>query len=185
MVRSNDMNTDTMELDSADVGVVDTGGDESPTAVYEIGYHLLPTLSEEEVPKEVSKLMDVLKAENATFVGERFPSKIQLAYPMAKRVNSKRTNYDSAYFGWVAFEVPREAIVRLKPLLDGNQNILRYLIVVTDREAVAAALSGAVVTPTGSIEKPKRDAEAGGQMSEAALDKALEDIETEDAKTAE
>lgn len=173
------------EMELEEVGVVDTGGDDATSNVYEIGYHLLPILSEEEVPGVVSKLMEALKGEGAEFVGERFPSKMQLAYPIAKRVASKKTNYDQAYFGWVAFELNREAIAKVKTMLDANPNVLRYLIVVTDREAVAAAMSGAVATVTGNIEKPKREAEEGGKMSEAALDAALETMATEDAKTAE
>jgi ribosomal protein S6 len=173
------------ELEIEEVGAVDTGGDDATSNVYEIGYHLLPTLSEDEVPGVVAKLMEALKAEGADFVGERFPTKMQLAYPIAKRVASKKTNYSEAYFGWVAFELTREAIARIKTMLDGHPNVLRYLIVVTDREAVAAAMSGAVATVTGNIEKPKREAEEGGKMSEAALDAALETMATEDAKTAE
>lgn len=185
MVRSPDMDTKVVDTELEEVGAVDTGDDESVSSVYEIGYHLLPTLSEEEVPQVVSKLMDALKAEGAVFVGERFPSQIELAYPIAKRTNSKKTNYETAYFGWVAFEVSRDAILRIKPILDANQNVLRYLIVTTEKEAVLAAMSGAVSAPTGTIEKPKRAAEEGGEMSEVALDQALETIVAEDAKAAD
>ncbi len=171
-----------VDLDEA--GIVDTGGDEARTGVYEIGYHLLPTLSEDEVAKEASALMEALKGAGADFVGDRSPSKVQLAYPLSRRINSKRSTYDSAYFGWVAFETSRDAIDGIKTLLDANQNILRYLVVSTDRDAVAAALSGAVIpAPTGSIDKPKRDAEKSGEMSESALDEALQSIATEDAKS--
>jgi len=179
------METKILEEDLEGAAVVLDDIDETRTNVYEVGYHLLPTLSEEAVTPAVQELMSLIKAENGTFVGDRFPSKIPLAYAIAKRVNGKLTNFDSAYFGWVAFEAPREAIARLKVALDANPSILRSLIVVTDREAVAAALSGAVAGPTGVIEKPKREAEAGGEMSEVALDQALETIATEDAKVAE
>lgn len=186
VVLSSDMKEDETILDVEQTGVVDTGGDEPLISVYEIGYHLIPTLSEEDVQKAVSSLMELLKKEGAEFVGDRFPSKIELAYPISRRINTKRTTYDAAHFGWVAFEVKREAVERIKTALDGNESILRYLIVVTDRDAVAAALSGAVVpAPIGSIEKPKRNAEGTGEMSEAALDQALQTIATEDAKTAE
>lgn len=179
------METKILEEDLEGASVMVDDGDDTRVNVYEIGYHLLPTLSEEAAAAAVEELMALIKAENGSFVGDRFPSKIPLAYAIAKRVNGKLTNFDSAYFGWVAFEAPREAIARLKVALDGNPSILRSLIVVTDRDAVAAALSGAVVGPSGSIEKPKREAEAGGEMSEVALDQALETIATEDAKVAE
>lgn len=179
------MDTKAVDTELEEVGVVDTGDDEAISSTYEVGYHLLSTLSEEEVPQVVTKLMDALKAEGAAFVGERFPSLIELAYPIAKRVASKKTNYDTAYFGWVAFDVSRDAILRIKTLLDANPNVLRYLIVTTSKEAVLAAMSGAASAPTGSIEKPKRSAEEGGEVSEAALDQAIETMVTEDAKTAE
>lgn len=170
-----------------EVGVVDTGGDESPAAVYEIGYHLLPTLSEDEAKKAVSILMDVVKGAGGSFVGDRFPVKIELAYSIPKRVEGKNKMYNEAYFGWVAFESARDAVLGIKEAMDANANVLRYLITATDRDAVAASLSGATEmpsapAPTGNIEKPKRVTEEGGVMSEAALDEALGAIASEDAK---
>ncbi len=180
------MNTET-ETD-IDAGVVDLGEDDAPeSAVYEIGYHLLSTISEEDVTKEAGKIADLLKSEKAELVGERVPSLMPLAYPISKRIAGKKTNFENAYFGWVAFEVEKPAIDRIKTALDANASVLRFIIVRTDREAVAAAMTGAVaaVQPMGDIGKPKRDAEAGGELSEVALEEALKTIETEDSKTAE
>jgi ribosomal protein S6 len=171
-----------MENDEIEVGILDVGTDEPRLGVYEFGYHIVPTVSEEALPKSVETLMAPLKAENASFVGERFPSKISLAYPITKRSQGKHASFDSAYFGWVAFEVNREALTRIKEAADKNPDILRYIIVKTDREAVQAAMTGAVAVVRGSIDKPKRAEEAGGEMSETALDEALETMEKEDAK---
>jgi ribosomal protein S6 len=179
------MENDILEAELESTGLLDDPSDETRTNVYEIGYHLLPTLSEEDVTSVTSGIMDLLKKEGADFVGDRFPSKIDLAYTIAKRVNGKLTNFDGAYFGWVAFEMSREAIARVKAALDANPSVLRFLIVTTDRDAVAAAMSGAVSGPSGIIEKPKREVESGGEMSEVALDQALETIVSEDAKVAE
>lgn len=179
------METDVIDTDVGGAVLLDEEGDTARSSVYEIGYHLLPSLSEADVSAAVKGLTEILTKEHAVFVGERFPSKISLAYPIAKRVMGKNIRFDSAYFGWVAFEISREAVSRLKPILDAHPAILRYLIVVTDRDAVAAAMSGAVEAPRGDIGKPKREAEGGGEMSEAALDEALQTIATEDAKTTE
>lgn len=180
------METET-DLDVGNAALLSDSADDTRTNVYEIGYHLLPTLSEDAVTEAVKGLMDTIKKEGAEFVGDRFPSKIPLAYPIAKRVAGKLLNFDSAYFGWVAFEVARTSAARLKEVLDAHPSVLRSLIVVTDRDAVAAAMSAAEIPmgPTGSIEKPKREAEVGGEMSEVALDEALQTIATEDTKVAE
>ncbi len=189
MVRSSDMDTEILETDIGDVSAISEEGDEARSNVYEVGFHLLPTLSDEEVTSATKGIMDLLKKEGAKFVGDRFPAKISLAYDIQKRVSGKNVNYDSAYFGWVAFELSRDAIERVKALIDQNPSILRYLIVTTDRGAVAAALSGAVTGPvvgsSGVIEKPKREAEAGGEVSDTALNEALETMQAEDAKASE
>ncbi|MBI3573916.1 30S ribosomal protein S6 [Candidatus Kaiserbacteria bacterium] len=180
--------TEIDELASLEV-MDDDGDDESSLAVYEIGYHLLPNLSEDAVTAAVKDIATLLEKNAATPIGDRVPSKIRLAYTITKRVNAKILHFNEAYFGWVAFEMSREAITRVKEALDAYSAILRYLIVRTSRDAVAVTLSGAVATlvqaPQGDIGKPKREAEAGGEVSEVALDEALKTIATEDAKTAE
>jgi ribosomal protein S6 len=179
------LRNDTVEADVG-MGLVELDGEDAPeTDVYEVGYHLLPTIAEADLAKSVSVLTDALKAEGAEFVGDRFPSKMQLAYPIGKRINEKRNLFDSAYFGWVAFSAPKESVAKVKGFLDGNSSVLRYLIVKTSRDAVAAAMTGAVATPAGNIEKPKRDAETGGELSEEALEEALQTIVKEDSKTTE
>ncbi len=178
------METDVLDTDVGDIEALSEEGDETRSGVYELGYHILPTLSEDEVTAAVSGIMDGLKKEGATFVGDRFPAKIPLAYAIGKRVGDRNMEFDQAYFGWVAFEAPRSVIESLKAHFDAHPSILRYLIVSTSKDAVHAALSGepvAAVGPTGAIEKPKREAEAGGEVSEVALDEALQTMEKEDA----
>ncbi len=175
---------------SLETGLVPLDSDELKTAVYEIGYHLVPTLSEEELPVAVSKITDTLKGEGAIFVGEQFPSRIQLAYSIAKRIDTVRKNFDEAYFGWMAFEISKKALTKIKAALDVHPSLLRYLFIVTDKNAVAVTLGGKsasihTITPTGDIGKPKRAVEEGGEVSEVALEQALQSIATEDAKVSE
>ncbi len=189
VVRSSDMkqSPETEIDDLASLAVVDDTEDESISSVYEIGYHLVPTLSEEGVTAAVKDITELLKKNGAETVGDHFPAKIPLAYTIQKRVAGKILRFDEAYFGWVAFEMPREAVAVIKEALDAHPAVLRYLIVTTSRDAVAAALSGAVaeVPVIGQIEKPKRAAEVGGEVSDAALNQALESMATEDAKVSE
>lgn len=178
-----------MEVEEAALAGVDVladADDESPSSVYEIGYHLLPTLSEEAVSADVKEMTELLAKNGAVIVGDKHPIRMPLAYTITKRISGKILRFDEAYFGWVAFEVPREAALRLDETFKAHKDVLRHIIIRTSRDEVAAALTGPVATAvTGDIGKPKREAEAGGEMSEVALDKALKTIETEDAKVAE
>jgi ribosomal protein S6 len=149
--------------------------------VYEIGYHILP-ISEEEVHAEVNVITEALKKLNAEFVGEKLPVRLDLAYTIEKKIDGVNRRFDSAYFGWVAFAIPASTIGEVKAAMDHDQNILRSIIVKTSREAVAANLAD----PTVDIStKALREVEVGGEVSEAALDTVLKQIEAEDVKVEE
>ncbi len=164
-------------------GAGDPEEGEARTAVYEVGYHLLPTVPENELTAAVKALHDFLAENGAQMVGDRFPARVHLAYTITKRIAGKIERFTDAEFGWVAFEMPRDKVAPLHAWLTENPLVLRFLIVTTTRDAVAASLAGPVVhvaPVTGNIEKPKREAEAGGEVSDVALDEALQTIEKED-----
>ena len=155
-------------------------------AVYEIGYHLLPTLSESEVTSTVKELMAVLKKNDATVIADGEPAQIELAYAIEKRIAGRLTNFNEAFFGWVAFEVTPDKLGTLKSFLDMHPSILRFILISTTAEEVKAVQEGAVImptapTPTGTIGASKRAAEDTAVVSDEALSKALDTMADEDA----
>jgi ribosomal protein S6 len=150
--------------------------------VYELGYHILPTLSEEAVQQEVNAITEVLKSLNVEFVAEKLPVRLDLAYTIEKKIDGANRRFESAYFGWVAFTLQANQIGAVKTAMDHDLNILRYLIVKTSRDAVAANMA----EPTVDIStKALRETEVGGEVSEVALDTVLKQIEADDVKTEE
>ena len=59
--------------------------------IYEVGYHVVPTVSEEELPTRVSAIKDVVKKEGAALIMEDAPSKISLA-KFSSYINPKSSN---------------------------------------------------------------------------------------------
>lgn len=158
---------------------------EKGSTVYEVGYHLLPQLSDEDVQTTVKNLAAFLKENDATFVGEKAPEKIDLAYAIERRVEGKYQSVRSAFFGWVAFELDPARIADVKKFMDMNQNVLRYLIVTTSVDEVKAVMEGKVIVPkaassTEVIAAPKRAVEEGGAVSEEALTQAIDSMTTEE-----
>lgn len=150
--------------------------------VYEVGYHLLPHLSEGDVTAAVKDLGSFLKTQGAVFVGEKAPEKIDLAYAIERRVDGKYQAVRSAYFGWIAFELSPSAIGDVKKFMDMNPSVLRYLITTTSADEVKAVMEGKVLMPkaqssTEAISAPKRAEEQSAEVTEADLDKALESID--------
>lgn len=174
------MNTQEVEADVIDLsGVVEHDSDDKGIpSVYEVGYHLLKTIPEDALEAEVNKITDVLKKLKANFIGERFPAHVTLAYAIEKSVDGVRRSFDSAYFGWVAFEAAPSVLPALEEVLKTHENILRYLVVKTTRDSVASTMAD----PGLDVGTPKVEVEeSAGEVSEQELDEALGHIEGKDA----
>lgn len=104
---------------------------ESNTRVYELGYLLVPTMAEPEVPAKVDALKALITKGEGTVLSESTPEFIDLAYTMEKDLTSKKYKYSQAYFGWVKFESDPSALETLKKALDGDVELVRYILVKT------------------------------------------------------
>ena len=102
--------------------------------VYEVGYLVVPSVPEEKVTDEVSSLHEEIKKNGGEIISEDFPKLRELSYSMSKAVESKKQNYDDAYFGWVKFEMPVTGLSKVEEYLKQSNNILRHLTMKTVRE---------------------------------------------------
>jgi len=164
--------TDTTESVSEDQGLV-----------YELAFHLLPTLSEDESAKLVSGLKSLLEKEGGTIINEEAPKPMQLAYTMVKKREGKNAKFDSSFFGVLKFDADAEVLIPLKEELDLNKSSLRYLIIKTVREyapiqnrpvfrEVKTEDSKPISKPAGQVKEVK-DAKP---ISEEELDKTIEEL---------
>ena len=113
--------------------------DISDGRVYELGYLLVPTLSEENVPASYGDLKNLIIELGGEIISDEMPKNIALAYSMSKVVQNVRSKFDTAYFGWIKFETDPEKVLELKKKLDMDVNLIRFLIIKTVRENTIAA----------------------------------------------
>lgn len=99
--------------------------------LYELGYHLIPTIAEDDLAAEVTSLKNVVEQYDGSFVSEDAPKLLQLAYPMEHRTQSDRATYESAYFGWIKFDMTPENVEKMQDDLAENTSILRWIVVKT------------------------------------------------------
>lgn len=112
---------------------------ETNSRIYEIGYLLVPTISEENISINYSNLKDLIVNLGGEIIFDEMPKMISLAYTMSKIVQNVRNKFDTAYFGWVKFEINPEEILKLKKKLDLDPNFIRFLMLKTVRENTIAA----------------------------------------------
>ncbi|MEK7068523.1 MAG: hypothetical protein AAB964_01775 [Patescibacteria group bacterium] len=146
------------------------------TPVYEVGFHLVPTVGDEGVAPMVEKIRAILG--NAEIIAEGHPVKMALAYTIERATQGKREKYSESYFGWVKFAMPAEDVPAVAEKLRGIRDVLRFILITTVREDTMAQPRRAVFTSDRlegeTIAAPKREAEKGGEVSEADLEKSIE-----------
>jgi len=129
---------------------VETIEKEGGLQVYELGYHIVSTVAEENVPKEVEILKAIVLKDGGSLVSVGEPKLINLAYSMTKSVADTKKKFNTAYFGWIKFETKSELMPSIKKAVDANPNVLRYLLIKTVRE-------NTMFTPKLNIKTPSKE----------------------------
>lgn len=159
--------------------------EQAENRIYELGYHVVSSIPEEKLPAEVTAVKDLLEASGAVFISEEFPKLKTLSYAMTKVVGARHLKFDTAYFGWLKFEITPGAVDAIRKALEKNDNIIRFILIKTVRESTIAVIK----TPTYRAEekKPipglgvngKKNMPIKSPMSEAEMDKTIEALVVE------
>mgnify|MGYP001457258225 CR=1 FL=1 len=151
-------------------GVEEAGGN-----VYEVGYLLVPTYKEEEVPAVYGNLKELVSNLGGMVISDEMPKFMNLAYSMVKVVANVRHKFDTGYFGWVKFTMSPEKVTALKAKLDLDPGIIRFLIIKTVKENTIASKRFGRGDMTRKTPVAKK--EEGAEVAQTPLDKAEIDKE--------
>lgn len=146
--------------------------------IYELGYHVMPNLSEEELAKVVEGIKTGLSKMEAEIIADQYPQGMVLAYDLVKEIENKNYKFKNSFFGWVKFELETAMLEGFKASIDKNLNILRSIIVKTVRESTLATPK---LAHKGMPRRPIAEAEVGTPMDEVAVDKKIDEMIEEDA----
>ncbi len=167
--------------------------------IYELGYHLVPTLPAEKIPEASGAVRGMIERISKDIIAEELPVFIDLAYQVIKTINHKNKRFDDAYFGFIKFEASPEDIAKLEAELKKDENVLRYLVIKAFRENTfvskkfpssnpknrdeVVASEEVVAIPVIPASKPKvvktaedTTVEAVAVTSDEELDKAIEKL---------
>lgn len=137
--------------------------------VYEIGYHLIPLVTEDEVASHVSTIKSILDKVGAEIISEETPTLIELAYEISKKVKGTRHDFGTGYFGWIKFETTADQIAEIDEEIRDIEEVLRYIIVKT--------------LPGDTMIRTEREEDEDGseedeveEVSEEDMDKAIDEL---------
>jgi len=151
--------------------------------LYELGYHLVPSLGEDDLALRVADLQKKIASLGGKIHSEGAPQACSLAYTMRKLRGGKWDKYDSTFFGWTRFEASSDVIPELKEELDHKDELVRYLLIKLDRDVLLPQRVykqkvdlREVETQPKQLEKKQTVDEDTGEVSEEELDKQIEEL---------
>lgn len=157
------------------------GADE--VRLYELGYHLLSSSSNdsESREREISKIRNMVESHGGFIVSDEVPRPMRLAYPMAKTDANKKVLHQSAHFGWMRFHIIPFEVEKIADELTKDSSVLRFLLIKTfaekKRDGVrsmpffASRKQGASATKRPQKRTPEKE-----RLSEEDLDKTIEEL---------
>lgn len=154
------------------------GQNEREAGIYELGFLLLPTIPEEKIGEEVSKVKDAV-GESGLVISGGDAEMITLAYPMTKALGGKNSTFASGYFGSLIFQTGSDTVDAVKTALTKNDRLLRFLIIKRTKESLlpSARKSVSVREKAPAVAKAK-DAQTPIERAvhEEEIDKAVEEL---------
>lgn len=102
--------------------------------IYEIGFHIVPTVPEDGLGARVTAIRDVIEGHGGHVIADEYPKHMELSFPMTKVASNKRSLYRTAYFGWIKFEVDPAEAKAIELGVKKDDLVLRFIMVKTVRE---------------------------------------------------
>ncbi len=150
--------------------------------IYEVGFHLVPTITEDAVGAAVEKIRKVI-GDDAEFISEGYPQKMSLAYVIERAAQGKREKYGESWFGWIKFAQTRDKMPGIEAALTASRDVLRFLTIETVREDIVAPKARAVFSSDRlkgeTIHAPEAAKEEPKEVNQAELDKSIDALTQE------
>ena len=162
------------------------GATTDPRGLYELAYHLVPTLDEEGRAAQVDALRKLIEEKGGSLVHEVYPEHFELAYTMERHIAGAIQRFDTSYLGWMNFTIEATEIPEIHDVCEKNESLIRFLLTKTEKEMVGRdvrpvnrkdpeATPGTPVAakPAEKTDTPEKKDE---KMSEEEVDKAIEEL---------
>jgi len=154
--------------------------DRENVKTYEVGFLLTPSVAEESLGAEMTRIRDEIEKAKGAIVGEGYPALRPLSYPVAYRAGGAKQQLQQAYFGYVKFTLSPEDVVAVKAGLEKIDTLVRFLIMAAGKENPAPVrrvpqTAVRTATPVDAAEKRSLT-----EADEVEISKGIEELLTEE-----
>ncbi len=143
--------------------------------VYELGYLILPSISEDQLSTVVDKLKAVVSNAGGKEIDGEAPFKQALAYTMSKTIGASSYVVKEAYIGWMKFELEPAKALEVKMEVEKMDEVLRSLIIKAPRESdFTFAKAEAAIAEKARLEAVEAEVEAPAEEVVSATEVVVE-----------
>lgn len=146
--------------------------------VYELGYLLMPSVSEGDLSNERDALVALITKFKGIVISEGQPQLIDLAYDMTKVINNKKHTYSQAHFGWIKFDVTPDVVEALTDEVEALENLVRSIMIKTERENLLTTDQPFRVARTNESDEQEEDIDVSSEEGTETVEEK-EDTTTE------
>ena len=145
--------------------------------VYEIAFHVLPTVKDREIDSVVSNIEKLITSNNGSILNNSGTENVELAYTIKSRTKNSDGIYDrfnNAYFGCIKFESNSSSVDEINKALNTDSNILRFLLIESFTEETRADDSLKETEKKDkkeSTKKSKNNADTNGEIISSEEDR--------------
>ena len=143
--------------------------------IYEVGYHLMPTVSAAEIANLVVKIRSVIEEKGGEIISEEMPSLRTIAYEISTNTDNQRQKFSKSFFGWIKFEINNFSIDDVKQSLKKVVEIMRFILVKTAKESTIFQPKFQRVK-RDIVDSDTFDAPKIKNVSEEEIDKGIEQL---------
>ncbi len=149
----------------------ENSGNGAEPRVYELGFHIDPELSHEDV-KRIFQEIKAAAAEAGTVIATNEPEKMQLAYTISHMEHTGRHDFAASFFVWVAYEATSEAHKEVIGAANNEKDIFRFIDLITTKEAALHAAEQYEMRMHVSDEPTTKEEAVSEDQLNAALEEA-------------
>ena len=155
--------------------------------VYEVSFHLLPTIGEQS-GKKSEEIKGNITAKGGEVLESVAPEQMDLAYTIrhsVRKQDGSYSRYDEAYFGSVKFKASQKSVKDIRQDLQADNDILRFLIVETveGNTRIGPTLPGVEDEPKEQDTDSRRRPRGGRRAAEGSSSEG-EGSDTKETKNA-
>ena len=149
---------------------------EGDVKLYELGIHLVPTLSEEAAVAKFAEIIAKIEKIGGAIKSSKNPETRPLAYEISKSGGGKKEKYETSFFGFTIFEMKREEITAFQKWVNIMPEMLRSIVVEVPKDILVPKERR---IPQSHKEETKRTTDPTTEakpINEVELDKTIEQL---------